>query len=83
MNCQFRRLAVRSAGACAQLHLHSGVEELRGERTALDLQMPGDFPEDARQRADAEARMIGDRHVMLASLSCRETQVTPTSRVTW
>ncbi len=55
----------------------SAAEEFRRQRAALDPEMASDVPEDARERADAEARVIGDRHVMLAALLRGEAQVTP------
>src|SRR5258708_8502729 len=37
--------------------------------------MAGDISEDARERADAEVRVVGDRHVMFAALLGRESHV--------
>ena len=37
--------------------------------------MPGDISEDAREGADAEVRMIGDRDVMFATLLRGEAHV--------
>jgi hypothetical protein len=59
-----------------QKRADSATEEFRRERTALDPEMARDIREDARERADTEARVIGDRHVMLAALLGREAQVT-------
>jgi hypothetical protein len=46
----------------------SGVEELLRKRGTVDLEMDGDIANDARECADAEVRVIGNRYVMLAAL---------------
>ena len=53
------------------------TEELGGERRALDLEMRGDVRDNAGERSDADARVVGDRHVMFAALMRRQPQVTP------
>jgi hypothetical protein len=50
-----------------QMRTDSVTEEFRRERAALDPEMARHIGEDARERADAEARVIGDRHVMLTA----------------
>ena len=59
-----------------QKRADSAPKERRRERAALDPEMAGDIREDARERADAEARVIGDRHVMLPALLRRKAHVT-------
>ena len=68
---QFRGPIWRDAHGDAR----SAVEEFRRERGALDVEMVRDVTEDARERADAEVRMVGDRHVMFAALRRREAHV--------
>lgn len=57
--------------------VRSALEELRGERAAIDVEMRRDVGEDAGQRTDAETRMIRDRDVMLTALLRREPHVAP------
>lgn len=78
----FGALAVRcsfeSRRACARLRIGYvlRVEEHGRECGTLEPEVAGDVPEDAREGADAEARVIGDRDMMLAALLRCEAHVT-------
>lgn len=60
----------------------SPVEEHCRERRALDSEMYCHVGEDTRECADAEARVIGDRDVMLATCCVVRRMWLPVSRVT-
>ena len=60
----------------ASNRLRSRVKEGGRERSPLDSEVRRHLAEDARYRADSEARVIGDGEVMLAALLCREAHVT-------
>lgn len=54
----------------------SRTKEGGRQRRTLDPEMRRHVAEDARERADSEARVIGDGDVMRAALLCREAHVT-------